>query len=120
MKYLRFSKDGLPITSTFSHVDDNMKLAGLSAAMLGVSEGFLKELSHGDLDQVYIKASHNFYIMLKVREDGLLIMKARNEDLDLKGLKEFMTSGRYKFCKFCGAKFSKEQDICPVCGEKDV
>lgn len=120
MKFFKFTKKGLRIASQYLQDVNDARIAAMSAAILSISERYLKEYAFGNLKRILIDTSDETIILSEKGEEGLLIMEARNEDLELKRLKEFMTSGRYKICKFCGVKFSKKQEICPMCGEKDV
>ncbi|MBS1249422.1 MAG: hypothetical protein MAG431_01002 [Chloroflexi bacterium] len=51
----------------------------MSAAMLSLGERIAVELGRGDLDQVYIKGSNGYVMLMSIAEEAVLTALAREE-----------------------------------------
>lgn len=80
MKSFKFTKEGLPIASNYSQGNDDKRIAAMSAAILSISERYVKEYSCGDLKRILIHAGDERLVLSKRGENGLLsIMKIKHE-----------------------------------------
>ena len=66
------SVDGLTIASALPHGVDEDRVAAMSAAMLSLGERISSELSRGSLEQVYIKGSEGYVLLMSVAENAVL------------------------------------------------
>ena len=66
------SVDGLTIASALPHGVDEDRVAAMSAAMLSLGERISSELSRGSLEQVYIKGSEGYVLLISVAENAVL------------------------------------------------
>jgi len=114
MKFFKFTKEGLPIDSEFLQDVDGRRIAAMSAAILSVSERYVKEYACGNLKRILIHAGDEILVLSKRGENGLLSIIESNRDLGLAYLKDIE---KYKICKSCGSKILKNQKMCPNCGE---
>ena len=73
------SVDGLTIASALPQGVEEDRVSAMSAAMLSLGERIAAELGRGVLDQVYIKGSDGFVILMSVGEEAVLTALARQE-----------------------------------------
>ncbi|MCF6312680.1 MAG: roadblock/LC7 domain-containing protein [Verrucomicrobiales bacterium] len=66
------SSDGLMIASNFPADLDEDRVAAMAAALLSMGERAASELSRGDLDQIFIKASIGNLILVTAGDEGIL------------------------------------------------
>ncbi len=71
------SVDGLIMASSLPSGVEEDRVSAMSAAMLSLGERIAIELGRGALDQVYIRGSNGYVILLAVGEDAVLTVLAR-------------------------------------------
>jgi predicted regulator of Ras-like GTPase activity (Roadblock/LC7/MglB family) len=71
------SVDGLTIASALPQDVEEDRVAAMSAAMLSLGERIAVELGRGDLEQVYIRGSNGFVILMSVGLNAVLTVLAR-------------------------------------------
>ena len=71
------SVDGLTIASALPQGVEEDRVAAMSAAMLSLGERIATELGRGLLEQVYIKGSNGYVMLMSVGEDAVLTALAR-------------------------------------------
>jgi len=71
------SVDGLTIASALPQGVEEDRVAAMSAAMLSLGERIASELGRGSLEQVYIKGSSGYVLLLSVGDDAVLTALAR-------------------------------------------
>jgi hypothetical protein len=71
------SLDGLTIASALPQGVEEDRVAAMSAAMLSLGERIASELGRGALEQVYIKGSSGYVLLISVAEDAVLTALAR-------------------------------------------
>ncbi|MEN6570296.1 MAG: roadblock/LC7 domain-containing protein [Anaerolineaceae bacterium] len=73
------SIDGLIIASALPEGVSPDRVSAMSAAMLSLGEGFCRELSRGTLEQVHIKGSNGYVILLAAGEKAVLTVLANSQ-----------------------------------------
>jgi uncharacterized protein len=73
------SLDGLIIASDLPAEVEEDRVSAMSAAMLSLGERIASELGRGLLDQVYIRGSNGYVILMSVGEEAVLTSLARQE-----------------------------------------
>ena len=73
------SVDGLIIASDLPADVEEDRVSAMSAAMLSLGERIAGELGRGMLDQVYIRGSNGYVILMSVGEEAVLTSLARQE-----------------------------------------
>lgn len=71
------SFDGLTIASALPQSVEEDRVAAMSAAMLSLGERIASELGRGSLEQVYIKGSQGYVILMSVGGEAVLTALAR-------------------------------------------
>lgn len=71
------SVDGLTIASALPQSVEEDRVAAMSAAMLSLGERIASELGRGSLEQVYIKGSNGYVLLMSVEKDAVLTALAR-------------------------------------------
>jgi len=71
------SVDGLSIASALPQGVEEDRVAAMSAAMLSLGERIAAELGRGSLEQVYIKGSNGYVILMSVGSEAVLTALAR-------------------------------------------
>jgi predicted regulator of Ras-like GTPase activity (Roadblock/LC7/MglB family) len=71
------SVDGLTIASALPQGVEEDRVAAMSAAMLSLGERIAAELGRGSLEQVYIKGSNGYVILMSVGAEAVLTALAR-------------------------------------------
>ena len=71
------SVDGLTIASALPQGVEEDRVAAMSAAMLSLGERIATELGRGSLEQVYIKGSNGYVLLMSVGDDAVLTALAR-------------------------------------------
>lgn len=66
------SVDGLTIASALPSGVEEDRVAAMSAAMLSLGERIASELGRGALDQVYIKGSSGYVILMAIGNEAVL------------------------------------------------
>jgi len=70
------SVDGLTIASALPANTEEDRVAAMSAAMLSLGERIASELGRGELDQVYVRGSGGYVILMSVGEEAVLTILA--------------------------------------------
>jgi predicted regulator of Ras-like GTPase activity (Roadblock/LC7/MglB family) len=73
------SVDGLTIASALPADIEEDRVSAMSAAMLSLGERIAGELGRGTLDQVYIRGTSGFVVLMSVGEEAVLTVLARQE-----------------------------------------
>lgn len=73
------SVDGLSMASAMPGDIEEDRVAAMSAAMLSLGERIAGELGRGKLDQVYIKGTQGYVILMSVGEEAVLTVLARKD-----------------------------------------
>jgi predicted regulator of Ras-like GTPase activity (Roadblock/LC7/MglB family) len=73
------SVDGLIMASALPASVEEDRVSAMSAAMLSLGERIASELGRGVLNQVYIKGSDGYVILMSVGEEAVLTVLARKE-----------------------------------------
>ena len=71
------SVDGLIMASSLPADIEEDRVSAMSAAMLSLGERIAQELSRGILDQIYIRGSKGYIILMSVGDDAVLTAMAR-------------------------------------------
>jgi hypothetical protein len=73
------SVDGLTMASALPEEVEEDRVSAMSAAMLSLGERIANEMGRGNLDQVYIRGSSGYVILMSVGEEAVLTVLARKE-----------------------------------------
>lgn len=73
------SVDGLTIASALPQGVEEDRVSAMSAAMLSLGERIASELGRGALDQVYIKGSTGYVLLMSIGEEAVLTALARED-----------------------------------------
>jgi predicted regulator of Ras-like GTPase activity (Roadblock/LC7/MglB family) len=73
------STDGLTIASDLPREVEEDRVSAMTAAMLSLGERIAGELQRGSPEQVYIRGSHGFVVLMAVGNDAVLTVLARQE-----------------------------------------
>lgn len=71
------SVDGLIMASSLPADIEEDRVSAMSAAMLSLGERIAQELSRGVLDQIYIRGSKGYIILMSVGDEAVLTAMAR-------------------------------------------
>lgn len=71
------SVDGLTIASALPQNVEEDRVAAMSAAMLSLGERIASELGRGSLEQVYIKGTNGYVVLMSVGNNAVLTTLAR-------------------------------------------
>lgn len=71
------SVDGLSIASALPQGVEEDRVSAMSAAMLSLGERIASELGRGVVEQVYVKGSQGFVILMSIGEEAVLTVLAR-------------------------------------------
>ncbi len=70
------SVDGLIMASALPASVEEDRVSAMSAAMLSLGERIAGELGRGLLNQVYVRGSHGYVLLMSVGEDAVLTVLA--------------------------------------------
>lgn len=73
------SVDGLIMASSLPADVEEDRVSAMSAAMLSLGERIASELRRGTLEQVFIRGSNGYIILMSVGEEAVLTTLARSE-----------------------------------------
>lgn len=73
------SADGLMIASELPQGIEEDRVAAMSAAMLSLGERTASELARGGLDQVYVKGTGGYVLLMAVGEEAVLTGLVRKD-----------------------------------------
>lgn len=71
------SVDGLIMASSLPADIEEDRVSAMSAAMLSLGERIAQELSRGELDEIYIKGSKGYVLLMAVGDEAVLTSMAR-------------------------------------------
>lgn len=66
------SIDGLVLSSALPAGVDEDRVSAMAAALLSLGERTATELSRGNLEQVYVKGSHGYVVLMRAGEETVL------------------------------------------------
>lgn len=66
------SVDGLVLTSVLPAGTDEDRVSAMAAALLSLGERSSKELARGTLEQVYVKGSQGYVVLMQAGEEAVL------------------------------------------------
>jgi predicted regulator of Ras-like GTPase activity (Roadblock/LC7/MglB family) len=70
------SAEGLPIASALPRDVDETRIAAMTAALLSLSERAIIEMQKGDFDQLYIRGSDGYLLVLQAGPNAVLTVSA--------------------------------------------
>ncbi len=73
------SVDGLIIASALPVGSEEDRVSAMSAAMLSLGERIAMELGRGGLEQVYVKGSQGYVLLMSIGEEAVLTALARSQ-----------------------------------------
>ncbi len=73
------SLDGLTIASALPGDAEEDRVAAMTAAMLSLGERIAGELGRGSLEQVYIRGTQGFVVLMAIGEHAVLTVLAREK-----------------------------------------
>ncbi len=73
------SVDGLMIASAMPEDVEEDRVAAMSAAMLSLGERTAKELSRGELSEVYVRGENGYVVLMASGENAVLTAMARKD-----------------------------------------
>jgi len=136
------SAEGLPIASALPQGVDETKIAAMTAALLSLSEKAIIEMRKGDFDQLYIKGSEGYLLVMQAGPNAVLIVSTTKDVrlglilLDLgrhlgnnlpypyilnppKPPDDFAMAPQVQLrCQYCGMKLTKEEQSTHSCKKK--
>ncbi|MFX1269240.1 MAG: roadblock/LC7 domain-containing protein [Promethearchaeota archaeon] len=75
------NKTGLPIASSLPKDIDEKKIAAMTATLLSLSERAINETGKGDFDQLYLRGSNGYLLVIDARD--AFLMKSVDKDVRL-------------------------------------
>jgi predicted regulator of Ras-like GTPase activity (Roadblock/LC7/MglB family) len=73
------SAEGLPIASALPQGVDETRIAAMTAALLSLSERAIIEMGKGDFDQLYVKGSEGYLLILQAGPNAVLTVSTTAE-----------------------------------------
>ena len=73
------SAEGLPIASALPQGVDETRIAAMTAALLSLSERAIIEMAKGDFDQLYVKGSSGYLLILQAGPNAVLTVSTNSE-----------------------------------------
>ncbi len=73
------SAEGLPIASALPQGIDETRIAAMTAALLSLSERAIIEMAKGDFDQLYIKGSAGYLLVMQAGANAVLTVSTTKE-----------------------------------------
>ncbi|MHA2185277.1 MAG: roadblock/LC7 domain-containing protein [Promethearchaeota archaeon] len=73
------STEGLPIASALPQGVDETKVAAMTAALLSLAERSIIELKNGEFDQLYIKGSEGYLLVLQAGPNAVLTVATTSD-----------------------------------------
>ncbi|MBA7513800.1 hypothetical protein ES705_05818 [subsurface metagenome] len=73
------SAEGLPIASALPQGIDETRIAAMTAALLSLSERAIIEMAKGDFDQLYIKGSNGYLLVMQAGPNAVLTVSTTKE-----------------------------------------
>ncbi|GAH60168.1 unnamed protein product, partial [marine sediment metagenome] len=73
------SAEGLPIASALPQGVDETKIAAMTAALLSLSEMVIITMKKGDFDQLYIKGSEGYLLVMQAGQNAVLTVSTSKD-----------------------------------------
>lgn len=73
------SVEGLPIASTLPRGFNETRIAARTATLLSLSKKAILEMRKGNLDQLYIKGSEGYLLVMQAGPNAILIMSTTKD-----------------------------------------
>ena len=73
------SVEGLPIASALPQGIDETRIAAMTAALLSLAERAIQEMRKGDFEQVYVKGSDGYILVLAAGENAVLTVSTTKD-----------------------------------------
>ena len=73
------SAEGLPIASALPQGVDETRIAAMTAALLSLSERAIMEMGKGDFDQLYIKGSEGYLLVMQAGPSAVLVVSTTKD-----------------------------------------
>jgi len=73
------SAEGLPIASALPQGVDETRIAAMTAALLSLSERAIIEMNKGDFDQLYVKGSDGYLLILQAGPNAVLTVSTTKD-----------------------------------------
>ena len=73
------STEGLPIASALPQGVDETKIAAMIATLFSLSEKAILGMRKGDFDQLYIKGSEGYLLVMKAGQNAVLAVSTTND-----------------------------------------
>jgi len=73
------SAEGLPIASALPQGVDETRFAAMTAALLSLSEKAIIEMNKGDFDQLYVKGSDGYLLILQAGPNAVLTVSTSKD-----------------------------------------
>ena len=73
------STEGLPITSIFLEDMEETEIAAMTAALLALAEQSIFEMKKGKFDQLYIKGSDGYLLILQIASKAVLTVSTTKD-----------------------------------------
>jgi hypothetical protein len=73
------SVEGLPIASALPQGIDETRIAAMTAALLSLAERAIQEMRKGDFEQVYVKGSDGYLLVLSAGQNAVLTVSTTKD-----------------------------------------
>ncbi|MFX1258986.1 MAG: roadblock/LC7 domain-containing protein [Promethearchaeota archaeon] len=73
------SVEGLPIASALPQGVDETRIAAMTAAILSLGERAALEMNKGDLEQIYVKGSDGYMLVLSAGPNAVLTVSTTKD-----------------------------------------
>ena len=73
------SNEGMPLAFILPQDIDDLKISGIAAALLSMSELASVDMQKGDFNQLYIKGTDGYLLLLEVGPRHALLISASND-----------------------------------------
>ncbi|TFG08512.1 MAG: hypothetical protein EU539_02180 [Promethearchaeota archaeon] len=73
------SVEGLPIASALPQGVDETRIAAMTAALLSLAERAALEMNKGDFEQVYVKGSSGYLLVLAAGQNAVLTVSTTSD-----------------------------------------
>jgi len=73
------SAEGLPIASALPQGVDETRIAAMTAALLSLSERAIIEMGKGDFDQLYIKGTNGYLLVMQAGQNAVLTVSTTKD-----------------------------------------
>ena len=73
------SVEGLPIASALPQGVDETRIAAMTAALLSLAERAIQEMRKGDFEQVYVKGTDGYLLVLAAGQNAVLTVSTTKD-----------------------------------------